>query len=728
MLEALLGELNDNQRRAVEATEGYVRVAAGAGSGKTRVLTTRFVYIAKALGVAPDHILSVTFTNKAAWEMRRRIRSYMPDEDGSWILTFHSACHKILQEDIAKLAYPSNFLVLDEEDQKTILQRIYAENGLTLKNFPFRRCLDAIELYKSENDYVPFLTSTRRDDAPPGLPRAADRQAMDFVILKYLEAQRRNFYLDFADLIQFVLYLFAADEAVLKKWQKQFEYIQIDEFQDVSGEQYKLARLLAKGHGNLFIVGDPDQTIYSWRGADVRFFNDFCKYFEGAQTIILDENYRSTPEIVAACNSLIEHNEDRLKKRLHAVRGGGQKPQYRHARSRAAESEQIAAEIERLHAGGAAYADIAVLYRGNYLSRAVEEALIRKGIPYTVMSGVAFYQRREIKDALAYLRLAVFSDDLSFLRAVNVPPRGIGKTRLALIRAYAEAQQCPLETALRALVSHPLLKGTKAGELLAALDETEVFLAEHDVADALDFVLQRSGYEEYLRLCGSQDRLDNLNELKASVRDFVDEAGEEVSPQDYLNGVALLTSADGDEKSDSVRLMTVHTAKGLEFKNVFVCALNEGLFPSRKIRSRAEMEEERRVAYVALTRAQDRLYLSDAEGFDAHAEGPLLTSRFLLDIDEDLLSASGSFSEGHLERSRRYIRKSELGMGIAPPADARIQVFRAGDKVRHPLFGAGEVQAVEGGAYTVLFAGGKSRSIALSADILIPYYERKKDK
>ena len=349
---------------------------------------------------------------------------------------------------------------------------------------------------------------------------------------------------------------------------------------------------------------------------------------------------------------------------------------------------------------------------------------MRKKIPYTIYSGIAFYQRKEIKDALAYLRLCVFGDDLSFLRTVNVPPRGIGKTRLAALQARAEAQGAPLLEALRALHAHPLFKNTKAEQFIAAIDEGKAFLQEHDIADALDFILQRSGYTENMMLCGNQDRLDNLNELKASVRDFVDSAGEEVTAEDYLNGISLISNADAEEKKDCVKLMTVHTAKGLEFKNVFVCCLNEGLFPSRKIRGKEEMEEERRVAYVAMTRAEDRLYLSDAEGFDAHADGALYTSRFLFDIEKDLLDASGSFSEGHLSRSKSYIQKSELDMGCAP-AHANIQIFRAGDKVRHPLFGAGTVQELSGGTYTVLFTGGKTRSIAVSADILIPLYEKK---
>ena len=420
--EKIFENLNAEQAQAIRCTEGYVRVAAGAGSGKTRVLTNRYVYVAKVLGVPAEHILSVTFTNKAAWEMRKRIRAALPDEDGGWILTFHSACHKILQSDISCLAYPSNFIVLDEEDQKGILQRIFDENGLTLKNFSFRRCLDALEVYKSQNAYIPFLTDPARKEIAPGLADANDKGSMSFVILKYLQSQRKNFYLDFNDLIQFVLYLFQTREDIAQKWQKKFEYIQIDEFQDVSAEQYQLACVLSAYHKNLFIVGDPDQTIYSWRGASVGYFLNFDKRFEGTQTIVLDKNYRSTPEILGVSNSLISHNTARLKKKLNAVRKSGAMPCYYHAKSRAEESEWIASSIQSLHEAGTPLRDIAILYRGNYMSRPIEEALIKKNIPYAVYSGVAFYQRKEIKDALAYLRFLACGDELSFLRIVNVPP------------------------------------------------------------------------------------------------------------------------------------------------------------------------------------------------------------------------------------------------------------------------------------------------------------------
>ena len=645
-MEELLAGLNERQREAVTATEGYVRVAAGAGSGKTRVLTARYAFIAKALGVSPDHILSVTFTNKAAQEMKRRIRAVLPEAEGGWILTFHSACHKILREEIGKLAYPSNFMVIDEEDQKELLQKIFRENGLTLKD---------------------------------------------------LLAQRKNYYLDFNDLIQFTLFLFDTQPKVLEKWQKHFEYIQIDEFQDVSGEQYKLARLLSGLHGNLFIVGDPDQTIYSWRGADVGFFLNFPSLFKGARTVVLDKNYRSVPPVLDACNSLIAHNADRLEKKLVAVKTGGSAPVHFHARSRREECEWIAQNILGLRQRGIPLGDIAVLYRGNYMSRPVEEALLRKKVPYRVYGGVAFYRRKEIKDALAYLRVLVFGDDLSFLRAISVPARGIGKTRLALLRQYADEKGCSLFSALRALAAGRPLRGTGGAEFVSLIDRAGDFAKEHDVADVLDFLLQKSGMESFLALCGDRDRLDNLSELKSAVREYVESAGEETDIEGYLNGISLLTAADEEEQGDCVKLMTVHTAKGLEFPYVFVCCLNEGLFPSRKIRGREEMEEERRVAYVALTRAENGLFLSDAEGFDAQLKGGLQTSRFVFDIERELLDIQGDVKDADDQRAR-------CGKAAAPAGKA--PRFSVGDGVRHPYFGAGKVLSAEGGAYLVRFENG----------------------
>lgn len=717
---ALLNGLNEEQRLAVETTEGYVRVVAGAGSGKTRVLTTRYVYIAKMLGVAPSHILSVTFTNKAAKEMKKRIQRYMPDEDGGWILTFHGACNKILKEEIHRLHYPSNFLIMDEDDQKSLLRKIYEENGLTLKDHNYKSCLDAIGAYKGKNGYVPYFSDPTGQTAAPGLSRADEKGTFDFIIKKYLELQRKNYFLDFDDLVFFTLEIFYQFDDAREKWQRQFEYIQVDEFQDVSKPEYTLVEMLSLLNKNLFVVGDPDQTIYTWRGADIRLFLDFDKAFGGVKTVVLGKNYRSTPEILSVGNSLISHNTERIKKELVAVRKNGLKTVYYHARTRQEECEFIAGEIQRLKEGGVALGDIAVLYRSNYMSRPVEEAFLKYGIPYTIFSGVEFYQRKEIKDTIAYLRMFEFKDDLSFERIVNVPARGIGKKRMAAITALAVNENISMYEAFKKLADTALFENTGAKKLLKTIEEG-LIRAENpsvDISDLLDFALKKSGYEEYLMLCGDQNRLDNVNELKAAIKDFVDDAGEHVTLAEYLSAVALISNIDAKDKDESVKLMTVHTAKGLEFPYVFVCALNEGLFPSIKIENKQQMEEERRVAYVAFTRAKDRLYLSDSDGFDLQTRGRLMPSRFIFNIDESLIEKSGVMSDEYVEMAKAYIRASEYN--LSHPAVPDFRTYLGGDRVRHPVFGDGTVTSKANGYYVVKFDNGNIRTISEGSGVLKP--------
>ena len=715
MTEDILRGLNEKQLAAVTATEGFVRVSAGAGSGKTRVLTSRYVYIAKTLGVSPEHILSVTFTNKAAREMRGRIRRHMPDEDGGWILTFHSACHKILKEDGHLLALPSNFMVLDEEDQKSVLHKIYTENGLSMRDFPFRKCLDAIELYKSKANYVPYLTDTVRAYRAPALPEQDKPNSLDGIIREYMNVQRKNFWLDFADLIQFVLYLLKTNAAARKKWQNAFEYIQIDEFQDVSGEQYALAKILSGKHKNLFIVGDPDQTIYSWRGADVKFFNNFPKDFPGTQTITLDINYRSTPQILSAANSLISKNTEREEKILKPTLPGGDTPEYFHCLSRTEEADKIADKILSLNEGGVPFSDIAVLFRSNYMSRVIEASLMRKKVPYMMFGGVEFYKRKEVKDALAYLRLAVFEDDLSFERIINIPPRGIGRKRMHALHEYAAAQNRSLFCALKAIYLDPLFKGTDASSFIRIIDDARQFALAHDPFEALDHVLTISGYEAFLRDSGGQDHLNNLNELKASAREFVQAEGGDIGAEEYLNSLSLISNADTEDKKEHVKLMTIHTAKGLEFPYVFICCMNEGSFPSRKIRDKAGMEEERRVAYVALTRAMRGLYLSDAEGFDSQSGDQLNTSRFVFEVGADNLNITGKLSKAHMKRSASYIESRNREIGLLPPAPKA--AFSVNSSVYHAVFGIGTIKAISADGYTIAFENGKTRTLSLSAPL-----------
>lgn len=716
----LLNGLNDEQKEAVQTTEGYVRVVAGAGSGKTRVLTSRYVYIAKALGVAPSHILSVTFTNKAAKEMKKRIQRYMPDEDGGWILTFHGACNKILKEEIHRLHYPSNFLIMDEDDQKSLLKKIYEENGLTLKDHNYKKCLDAIGNYKGRNGYVPYFSDPTGQTAAPGLPRADEKGSFDFIIKKYLELQRKNYFLDFDDLMFFTLEIFYQFDEAREKWQRHFEYIQVDEFQDVSKPEYTFVQILSQLNKNLFVVGDPDQTIYTWRGADIGLFLDFDKAFGGTKTIVLSKNYRSTPEILNVGNSLISHNMERIKKDLVAVRESGLKTQYFHARTRQEECEYIAAKVLQLNKEGTPLGDIAVLYRSNYMSRPVEDAFLKYGIPYTIFSGVEFYQRKEIKDVIAYMRMFEFKDDLSFERIINVPARGIGKKRMAAITMLSQNENISMYEAFKKLSTSALFENTGAKKLLKVIEEGCVLAKEPnvDISDLMDFALKKSGYEEYLMLCGDQNRLDNVTELKAAIKDFVDDAGEHVSLSEYLTAVALISNIDSKDKEQTVKLMTVHTAKGLEFPFVFVCALNEGLFPSIKIENKQQMEEERRVAYVAFTRAKDGLFLSDSDGFDLQTRGRLMPSRFIFNIDDSLIEKSGVITDEYLEMAMAYIRASEYS--LSHPAVPDFRSYLGGERVKHPVFGDGTITSKQNGSYIVKFDNGNIRTISESSGILKP--------
>ena len=707
----ILEKLNNEQQSAVKETEGYIRVVAGAGSGKTRVLTHRYVYIAKALGVPTEHILSVTFTNKAANVMKKRIRDFMPDEDGGYIGTFHSICRKILSFDIHRLNYPKNFKILDVEDQKELLREIYEKNGLKLKNNSFSNVLNRIDVYKYDLKYIPEFISTESVKTFSNL-NVSNKTSTDFIINEYLKAQRKNFYLDFADLINFTLYLLKTDKEFNEKWSNHFEYIQVDEFQDVSPEQYELVSLLSKNNGNLFIVGDPDQTIYSFRGADVNIFLDFDKTFKNVKTIILDTNYRSTPEILNASNSLIGKNSKRIEKQLKPVKNNGLSVEYHHAKTRKDECDYIAKQIAEIVKQGGSLNDCAVLYRNNNNSRAIEEALIRNKLSYVIFSGFAFYKRKEIKDVIAYLEMAETTDDVSFLRTVNVPARGIGKTRLAYLREEAEAYGTSLYTALYNNRFNSMFTGTGASEYVELIENIKNLKEKYSINDLLDYILKETGYEKKLMEDGDQERLDNIAELKDSIREYETEAKEKVALSDYLNNVALITSSDRSDKADSVKMMTVHTAKGLEFKNVFVCQLNEGIFPSSQTNTLEEMEEERRLMYVAMTRAEERLVLTDCE-MNSSGQMQLATSRFIFDLDESTFRKTGVISPAYTDWAKAYINRLNPNL----PLQTVKAKFSVGDSVVHEILGRGTIESIIDGAYRIRFDENKVRTISFKVEL-----------
>lgn len=651
-MENILHGLNASQLEAVTSTEGFIRVIAGAGSGKTRALARRFAYLVNEIGILPGNILCVTFTNKSANEMRQRIHNLTGDNDTGYISTFHSFCVSVLQEDSHALQYPKSFLVLDNSDIDSMLKIIYEERGLTLRNMTFSKARDMIEIRKliKEPEYYLDMLNMSLDTLRQKYLTATEPS--DIIFYGYLYQEKKCFGLDYNDLIKFTLYIFEQNEAVKIKWQQRLEYIMIDEFQDIDELQYKLMSVLCGYHKNLFIVGDPDQTIYTWRGANVRYLLDFDKIFPSVKTIMMMQNYRSTPQIVSVVNDLIDKNKFRIKKNLMPTIADGRKVICHHADTSEREAMWIAEQIQALHGEGTSYREITVLYRAHYITRIVEEVFLREKIPYAIYSGVQFFNRMEIKDALAYLRLIAYKDDLAFLRVVNVPKRNLGERRIKFLQEYAVKHQCSLYISLETNLDNEIFKGTKAAQFVALIENFAANYAERQISELLAAILNESGYEKMLRTEGSQERLDNLAELKQSVYEYETSCGEESTLEHYLSHVALFTNNDAADNSDKVKLMTVHSAKGLEFPYVFLCAMNEGVFPSKKTDTIQKMEEERRLAFVAMTRAQKGLYLSEAEGrnFDG---SPRYPSRFLLDIEPALLDYTQKPQEGFDKRNKR---------------------------------------------------------------------------
>lgn len=714
-MDELLKGLNGAQLEAVTSTEGFVRVIAGAGSGKTRALTRRFAWLVNGLGILPGNILCVTFTNKAANEMRQRIHLLTGDNDTGYINTFHGFCVSVLQEDSHCVSYPKSFLVLDNSDINSMLSVIYEERGLTLRDMPFNKARDMIEIQKlfRKPEYYLDLIGMSADELKRKYDEASS--ADDIIFYGYLYQQKKCFGLDYNDLIKFTLYIFSVNGDVKLKWQKRLEYIMIDEFQDIDGLQYELMEALCGYHKNLFIVGDPDQTIYTWRGANVRYLLEFDRQFPGVKTVMMNENYRSTPQILAAANSLIGKNRNRVKKDLVPVLPGGMTPLCHHAADTAAEAEWIAGRAAELHEQGVPFADMTVLYRAHYVSRSIEEALIKAKIPHRIYSGIQFFARAEIKDALSYLRMIAYRDDLSFIRIVNTPKRNIGQRRVRYLRELADSKGITLYEALRLSLDDEMMKGTGATAFVSMVERLGSESAGMQVSELLSRLLEMSGYEKALRTEGDQERLDNLAELKQSVYEYEITCGEEAGLTDYLSHVAMFTNSDVPDGSDRMKLMTVHAAKGLEFPVVFLCGMNEGIFPSRKVRTVEGMEEERRLAFVAMTRAEERLYLSEARGRNADGS-PRYPSRFLLDIDERLLEHTEMPSDDLIAETRGYVESTMANM----PENLISSVFAEGSRVRHSIFGTGTVVGLdmEKGAHIVRFDDlGTPRSISFKAKL-----------
>ena len=608
--------LNEAQRRAVEALDGPVLVLAGAGTGKTRVLTTRLAHILATRRAFPGEVLAVTFTNKAAREMRERLDAIIGETaNGVWLGTFHAIAARILRRHAEAVGLTSNFTILDTDDQLRLLKQIIAAANLDERRWPARALLGAIERWK-DRGLVP-------DKVPAG--EAAD-VADGRAVALYRDYQERLATVnavDFGDLLLHNLTLFAGQPEILASYQRRFRYLLVDEYQDTNIAQYLWLRLLAQQHKNLCCVGDDDQSIYSWRGAEIGNILKFESDFPGALIVRLEENYRSTPEILAAAAGVIAHNRGRLGKTLWTRAGAGDKVTVRGLWDAEQEARWAGDEIEALHRKGHALSEIAILVRAGFQTREFEERFIALALPYRVIGGPRFYERQEIRDALAYLRLVRQpSDDLAFERIVNVPRRGIGTATLQLLHATARAESLPLVEAARQLVAGgnvPKAARNSLAAFVAALDRWRAGADRVSHTDLVQSVLDESGYTAMWQADRSPDapgRLENLKELVVAMAEFENLTG-------FLEHVSLVMDNAADSAGDMVNLMTLHSAKGLEFDTVFLPGWEEGLFPS--LRSVEEhglkgLEEERRLAYVGLTRARHRAFVSFAANRRIHGQ------------------------------------------------------------------------------------------------------------
>ncbi|MBP5548771.1 MAG: UvrD-helicase domain-containing protein [Bacteroidales bacterium] len=708
----LFKDLNENQVAAVKATEGMVRVVAGAGSGKTRVLAHRYAYLVNNMGIDPANILCATFTNKAAQEMRNRIAKLVSAGNvNDFVCTIHSLCVRILRQEIHRIGYPKNFTIIDEEDQKSLAKEVFKEFSLDNTEITTKQFLEGIFCLK--NDGTKEKTGYENYIESIILPNANVPTESVTPEIAYIKKQRKSFLLDFEDLIMFALYILNHFEEAKEYWQKQMNYIMLDEAQDCSGYDWSIVRLLGEKHKNIFIVGDPDQCIYEWRGVKI----DNFLHFPAETDIILNENYRSIPNILDVANSIISHNKRRIKKDLLTRKEGTTQAIHFHGKTEVEEYDWIAEQISKLKEHGCKGNDIAILYRASHISRGVEQALMRKNIKYEVWGGIRFFERREVKDALCYLRLIANQDDLSFKRVVNTPGRSFGPASIEKLEQLAAEENTTLFAALK---NHQdasfIIKRDEMSEFIRLIEECKSFIGQKPVLDILDYVLKQSGYIDLLRKDEDQDRIDNLNELLLSVK-YYQETHEENTKdvEAYLQDIALYTNMDFKKEESSVKLMTIHQAKGLEFPYVFVCGLSEGLFPSaRTIRESKEagLEEERRLMYVAVTRAEKGLFLSDSEGFNHSVGGDKYPSRFLREIKKSLFVIEGEFDESLFNGTDNIIHSIDRShIGFINHRDDPMK-FKVGDQVKHHALGIGTIVEVgKNNDYYVVDFNGNVRNI-----------------
>lgn len=700
-MNSLLTGLNKEQQQAVQHTEGPLLILAGAGSGKTKVLTVRIAHLL-AQGVNPYEILAITFTNKAAKEMKSRVEGLVGDvANRIWLSTFHSFCAKFLRFELDNfLGYNSNFTIYDTSDSQAVIKAALKALNLDDKYYPVGAMIGAISDAKNK---LLFASDFRKQARDFYQQKVAD-------VYEYYERElRKNNALDFDDLLLVAVKLLQSNEAVLDKYSKRFRYVMIDEYQDTNHAQYLLAKLLASHWKNIAVVGDADQSIYAWRGADIQNILDFEKDYPNCTSIKLEQNYRSTKIILDAANAVIENNEGRPKKNLWTDKTEGAKIQHFTAQSEHEEAAFIGDTIAKKHdIHGVPYGDMAILYRTNAQSRVLEEALIKRALPYTMVGGTKFYDRKEIKDVLAYLRVLYNPfDDLSLLRIINVPKRSIGATTVAKLQDYARANGTSLFMTLTQLHLVDTIKGKtkeKLEEFGILIFTLVAEMEDKTVLDILESILDRTGYLAQLEESTDpqdQARAENIGELLSVAKDFQD-TNPTGTVEDFLEQVALVNDVDSFEQEESkVTLMTLHAAKGLEFSIVFLGGLEEGLFPhSRTLMNPEEIEEERRLAYVGITRAEKELYISNATTRTVFGRtSSYLPSRFIDEIPEELVDGLRAKRKVPDDIKRHVPQHMSVTSRPVTKPIVRNEViadWKVGDTAIHSKWGNGKVINVAG--------------------------------
>lgn len=713
--------LNDQQREAAVWTEGPLLILAGAGSGKTRVLTYRIAYLIEEKGVDPWNILAITFTNKAAGEMKTRVMNTVKEgAPGVWVSTFHSFCVRILRRHCEHLGYGNNFSVYDADDQKTLMKQVLKKLNVDPKLYKDRTMLNYL------SDAKNHLVS----------PEAFAKNASDFrdgkialIYQTYQDELKRNNAMDFDDLLVNMVRLFLSRPEILENYQNRFRYIMVDEYQDTNYAQFKLVELLAGKHKNLCVVGDDDQSIYRFRGADIRNILDFEEAFPGAKVVKLEQNYRSTGNILTVANEVIRHNRARKEKTLWTANGEGDLPHYRQFETGEMEAEFIARMFQEKKEQGRDWKDMAVLYRTNAQSRLLEEACIRKNIPYLLVGGVNFYQRKEIKDVLAYLKtIANGVDDLAVNRIINVPKRGIGAVTIGRLTSYSADKDIHLYDAAKEAASIPGVgkAALKIADFVRQIEELRAFSRDsrHTIAELIEAILKDTGYQQELEAEGDvegKERLENIQELVSKAAGYEKDA-ENPSLDEFLELVALVADVDRMDESDSrVTLMTLHSAKGLEFPLVVMAGMEDGLFPNMLIiasEKREEMEEERRLCYVGMTRAKEELYLTGARLRMINGETRRMrTSQFVQEVPGDFLETkrpdradtrwAAPAQQKEEEKSPIPQGKKKSVSSFAPVkanfgktfsvVKAERLDYQEGDRVVHGRFGEGTVEQIKDG-------------------------------